>query len=54
MENVSNHTHCRNSSLARVVTSALRAAHVAVAIRLHSVKLKGLLAYFCPEHMCIL
>lgn len=41
-ENVSNHTNCKTSSLARVGTSALRNAHAAVAIRLYSGRLNEL------------
>lgn len=42
MEIVSNRTNCKNSSLARVVTFALRTAHAAVAIRLHYDKVNEL------------
>lgn len=55
METVSNHSNCKSSSLARVVTFALRTARAAVAIRLHYGKVNELYTYFCLEQdVCIL
>lgn len=41
-ENTSNHTNCKNDSVAKAVTSALRSACAAAIIRLFSGRLNGL------------